>query len=261
MSRDDTPAAQPSSEIGTLLQSLLSNPAFQQAASQNVKGGGDLGLGDSNKVIWATKHTPETATMHGPLVAGTTMGAYAAYDIDIPHRSVKTDQDIVGIETARERFAQMDKNAIQLMQNDMIRAGLLDGNKYQPGFGADPHTQESLGVVMRAAQLMGKSIPETLAMMKKHPSAFGIQKAESPEALHAKEAYNQYLAQLMSTYISTWGINPPAGYIERAAAAHMNLYEFEAHERAKPAFKNSPRYQDERIQLQKQISDWMGGNV
>lgn len=68
----------------------------------------------------------------------------------------------------------------------------------------------------------------------------------------------QYKQQLAQVYLRLWGIAPPPGYIDRAAKAHMNFYEFEAHERAKPAFKNSQTYHEERISVEGSIAQRLG---
>lgn len=68
----------------------------------------------------------------------------------------------------------------------------------------------------------------------------------------------QYKQYLVAKYIQLWGVDPPPGYIDRAAAAHMNIFEFEAHERAKPAFKSSQTYQEERINAEFSLAQQLG---
>lgn len=48
-----------------------------------------------------------------------------------------------------------------------------------------------------------------------------------------------------SIYLSLWGEPPTQDYIMAAAKSGMNSYEFEQHERAKPAFAQTPTYAKE----------------
>ena len=73
-----------------------------------------------------------------------------------------------------------------------------------------------------------------------------------------EKAANAYAASLVSTYQSLWGVEPPSGYIERAITGHMNVFEFEAHERAKPAFRSSPRYREEMVYLAQTLAARFG---
>lgn len=68
----------------------------------------------------------------------------------------------------------------------------------------------------------------------------------------------QYEQSLGSVYMGLWGVAPPPGYVKRIAASHMNLFEFEAHERAKPAFDRSIRYQEERVQTELELARRFG---
>lgn len=68
----------------------------------------------------------------------------------------------------------------------------------------------------------------------------------------------QYMQGLVQTYLSLWGLAPPPGYVERIAASGMNIFEFEAHERAKPAFDRSMRYQEERLQTELEMARYFG---
>lgn len=75
----------------------------------------------------------------------------------------------------------------------------------------------------------------------------------------SESARIQYLQQLAAVWLRLWGEKPQKGYIERAAAAGMSLSEFEAHERAKPAFKFSPTYQEERVGTELELARNLGG--
>lgn len=71
---------------------------------------------------------------------------------------------------------------------------------------------------------------------------------------------NQLLSQYQSIYEGLWGLPASVGYLQHAARSGMNLYEFEANERAKPAFKFSPRYQEEELQTVSQLGTRFGAN-
>lgn len=52
-------------------------------------------------------------------------------------------------------------------------------------------------------------------------------------------------ALFRSIYIDLWGEPPTVDYLKAAANSGMNSYEFEQHERMKPAFQNTPTYAKE----------------
>lgn len=76
-----------------------------------------------------------------------------------------------------------------------------------------------------------------------------VEVAEPPD-LAAKQA-----AQRRALYKWLWMDDPPVGEIE--ASANMNIYEFEAHQRAKPAFKLSPRFKEEAAVKMRGVADRM----
>lgn len=57
-------------------------------------------------------------------------------------------------------------------------------------------------------------------------------------------ASDDRVKRFQSVYKSIWRDEAPEGYLESAAGS-MNLVEFEAHERAKPAFNLSPLAKEE----------------
>ena len=67
-----------------------------------------------------------------------------------------------------------------------------------------------------------------------------------------------YLNALEQVYIGLWGLPAPPGYIEKIGASHMNMFEFEAHERAKPAFKMSPKYAEDYLSTGLQVAKQLG---
>jgi len=67
-----------------------------------------------------------------------------------------------------------------------------------------------------------------------------------------------YEAHLLSTYMGLWGVAPPPGYLRGIAAKGMNIFEFEANERAKPAFRFSPRYNEERLSIGLSLAEKFG---
>lgn len=78
------------------------------------------------------------------------------------------------------------------------------------------------------------------------------------KATARESAKAQHEQQLIAIYLGLWGTPPPPGYIERMASSGMNVFEFEAHERSKPSFKFSPRYQEERIAISLQLAQRFG---
>lgn len=68
-----------------------------------------------------------------------------------------------------------------------------------------------------------------------------------------------YEAGLFQAYVGEWGVLPAPGYIQRAIAAGMNIWELIAHERAKPAWRNSPRYFEEKQALALGLAQRFGG--
>lgn len=71
-------------------------------------------------------------------------------------------------------------------------------------------------------------------------------------------AQSQVLQQATSLYVGLWGESPVGGYIEGLLKRGLNLSEIEAHERAKPAFKYSPRYAEERFSAGSSLAGLFG---
>lgn len=55
------------------------------------------------------------------------------------------------------------------------------------------------------------------------------------------DPYAPVIRSFFSAYFKLWGTLPPPGYVEKAARS-MNLYEFIARERKKPAFRETKAY-------------------
>lgn len=157
-------------------------------------------------------------------------------------------------------FANQDAHSVSQMQADLANAGLLQPESYRVGDGTDERTQAAILSAARVAQLKNISLSEAIAWQKAHPipSETKEGKAASEANAQAKAAEDAYRSDLTNAYMKTWGINPPGGYIDRAMSAHMNVYEFQAHERSKPAFENSPLYQMERVNLNANIAQMTG---
>jgi len=67
---------------------------------------------------------------------------------------------------------------------------------------------------------------------------------ETREASKPRDVESERVQRFETVYVGLWHDDPPPGYCE-AAARTMNIFEFEANERAKPAFQSSPRYAEE----------------
>lgn len=103
---------------------------------------------------------------------------------------------------------------------------------------------------------MGDPVEDAIKnILKPSPGGSSGKKGSGGSGAGAK---GQYVQSLIQTYMSLWGINPPPGYVEKIAASQMNVFEFEAHERAKPAFSRSIRYQEERVQTELELARRFG---
>lgn len=85
------------------------------------------------------------------------------------------------------------------------------------------------------------------------PSSNGAPPSPSPEqalerparaVIDEREELTPRERRFYDMYIGLWADDPPPGLV-KAAASQMNLIEFEANERAKPAFQFSPRFAEE----------------
>lgn len=75
----------------------------------------------------------------------------------------------------------------------------------------------------------------------------------------AEESQQRYLSMLESVYLRVWGVPPPPGYLEAVAQQGINVYEFELMERQKPAYKLTPQYQLERLNVMFDLARRLGG--
>lgn len=161
-------------------------------------------------------------------------------------------------------LAKVDPHTVSQLQADLANLGLLQPDSYRVGDGTDERTLQAMAGVLRVAALKQISPDDAITYLKKYTpesQTLAGQKKAATQSLaqeSQKAAYNTYLSDLQSTYLRTWGVPAPAGYVDRAAKAGMNIYEFEAHERSKPAFMNSEAGQTERLNLENQIAQWMG---
>jgi len=158
----------------------------------------------------------------------------------------------------------MDPHAVSELQARLAKLGMLAPDTYNVGDGTDAGTQQAMAGVLRVAALKGMTPDDALNYLEKvtppSQTLAGQEKAkqQSESQARAKAAYDSYIGSLQSVYMRTWGTPPPPGYVDRAAKAGMNIYEFEAHERSKPAFETSAQGQTERLNLESQIAQWMG---
>lgn len=163
-----------------------------------------------------------------------------------------------------EYFVNKGPHEVSQLQNELATYGYLKADGYRPGDATDEGTQQALAGILRVAALkkidplaawdyLKKMTPESMTL-----AGQADEKKKAAGQAASEAAYNGYLAELNSTYLRTWGVPPPPGYTDRAAKSQMNIYEFEAHERAKPAFEQSEQGQYERIGLESQVANWMG---
>jgi hypothetical protein len=161
--------------------------------------------------------------------------------------------------TVRQFITQVVKwspERVKNLQKSLQQAGLLTEGSYVEGF-ADTSTLNALGIGIGQAQQRDISLPDLLSLRARgvEEQAGGGGAAEPSAREIAKSQYKQ---GLIGIYMNNWGEPPPPGYIEKIMASGMNTYEFNSHERAKPAFRNSPKYQMERLSVEAQIASTLG---
>lgn len=158
----------------------------------------------------------------------------------------------------------MDPHGVSELQARLAKLGLLAPDTYNVGDGTDQGTMNAMAGVLRVAALKGMTPFDALDYLEKvtpkSQTLAGKEAAAKQSDAQAaqKAAYDSYLGNLNSVYMRTWGVPAPPGYVDRAAKSGMNIYEFEAHERSKPAFETSAQGQTERLNLESQIAQWMG---
>ncbi len=75
---------------------------------------------------------------------------------------------------------------------------------------------------------------------------------------YSYNAQDSTVFQGQETYFRLWGEYPPKGYIESLVKKGMNVYEIEAFERKKPAFKRSKTFENEWAAYAQMFSAMMG---
>lgn len=178
------------------------------------------------------------------------------------------DQKYVLDQKTGEQYLQdlskFSPHDISQLQADLTNLGLLSPDTYRVGDGTDERTMAAMAGVLRVAALKGLSPGAAIEYLQKTTPASqtleGQKKAagQSDAQARQKAAYDAYIGEMNSAYLRTWGTSAPPGYVDRAAKAGMNVYEFQAHERSKPAFLQSAQGQTERLNLESQIAQWMG---
>lgn len=161
-------------------------------------------------------------------------------------------------------FATLSAGDIRSWQKRLVKAGYIEDGKYTPGY-ADNDTLRGMQFAIVDSQRTESTLMDTL---RSRAIAFQEQ-LKTIEALQARaraasqislseQGEDRYKQQLLATYLKNWGTAPPPGYIEGIARSGMNFYEFDAHERSKPSFSSSPRYQMDRVSLEQDVASWAG---
>jgi hypothetical protein len=157
-------------------------------------------------------------------------------------------------------FINSGAKNIEKYQDEFVKAGLLEKDKYAKGFGGDGNTLKTMEYAYWYAKQRGLTLDDAIKeMVGFHaggPSGGGG--SASARASAHEMGMDEYKQMLLSEYMKTWGVPPPEGYIERAMHAGMNVWEFSAHEKNKPAYEHSPGYQYDRLSLQRQIAQTLG---
>jgi len=166
----------------------------------------------------------------------------------------KTVDDLI------HNFINSGSENIEHYQQEFEHAGLLEKDKYTKGFGGDESTLKTMEYAYWYANQRGIPLQDAIKEMVKFraggpASASGGR--QGPESA-SEMATNEYKSMLVSKYLQIWGVPPPSGYIERAMHAHMNVFEFEANEKNKPAYEHSPDFQYNRLSLERQIASTLG---
>jgi hypothetical protein len=161
-------------------------------------------------------------------------------------------------------FLKLPSDQVTTFQQELADAGLLVkksaggvGVDYREGDGTDPTTLKAMQYVYAVASARGMTVQQALDYLKAHPVNLASGSGVSEETT-AQMSEREYKDELVSSYRKIWGTPAPPGYIDKAMAAGMNIYEFIANEKNKPAYAHSPGYQYDRIQLQHEIASWMG---
>jgi len=142
------------------------------------------------------------------------------------------------------------------LQNKLIAAGYLDPEKDDVLAGL--MTDDMQFALLRAINQSQKAESPLLDFLNKRAGLFKKDEEESEEETFAEMAQDQYKRSLLGVYMENWGTAPPPGYVDRIAASGMNVYEFNAHERAKPAFQSSPVFHMERLSLEADLANTFG---
>lgn len=157
------------------------------------------------------------------------------------------------------------KADIRDLQQKLERAGYLEEGTFIPGRMSQTVQDRILFAIKDAV----KSEKPLFRWLNQRGESLDIarakeeakEKAEEARAkalAFAEQAENAYRSELLGTYMRLWGKPPPPGYIGSIAASKMNVFEFEGHERSKPAFESSPRFQGERLELEATLAERFG---
>src|SRR5688500_10907784 len=83
-------------------------------------------------------------------------------------------------------------------------------------------------------------------------------KASKPFSYDNNSFRNTQTSTFASIWTSLWGEKPSPNYIYSKVDAGWSTWEFEAHERAKPSFKYSPRYAEETTNVTASLAQMLG---
>lgn len=131
--------------------------------------------------------------------------------------------------------------------------------------GVGEESQFLQGILADYAAVYGKPADQGLiaSLQKMSLEQLGAYNSELQKRMEQKgkqdQAKSEYQNQLAATYFDVWGLNPPPGYVEKAAADGINVYEFEAQEKYKPAWMKSQRYKNGTADLASEFGDLMAG--
>lgn len=249
------PTAMPSGAVGSELQAAMAQAGYAQAGQQaGAKMPADnrdlfflpVSMADV-KAEWEKQKQGRAAWEAIPFVTGVPVDYEQVAAQIYAKRSVRLSDWLIGI--ARER----DEAKTRALQASLEAAGFLGKGTYLPGF-PDASTLEAAENAARGAAFRQTGLPDLLAERGRYVAAMPPDAGVDPTA-EAKAAYTRGLWQ---SYLGLWGTPPPPGYIEKVAASGLNLSEFEYTERQKPAFANSPVYQEERMNAEYSLARALG---
>jgi hypothetical protein len=158
-------------------------------------------------------------------------------------------------------LAHATPEKVASIQNLLLAAGLLtEDNLKEDGLGwYGDNTIFSLRRAAIEASAKGLNLGDLLTKKGAHFQEEQRKAKRGTAAAHAEQSKEAHIQALTGKYYSIWGTPPPPGLVDKSAG--MNIFEFEYLQRQNPAFKMSPRFQQERIEVESDLARKLGSAV